>query len=382
MTEVWDVIVIGLGPAGAMTAYLAARTGRRVLAVDRALFPRDKVCGCCVSHRALRVLQACGLKPNWSAVPLRCVQLHAGRTRVILPLPGGLVISRCQLDFALLQHAQSAGAEIRTGCEARLGECQQDARIVHLLVPSQPPQQALADLIVLADGLSGTAARRTRESPWTGQVLRRFGAACHLPPEDYWQPGTVYLAYADGEYVGITRLADGQLLLAAAWHYRSGKPRSLSQCAAQVLRRCNLPIPQGLWQAVWKGTPPFRRPGVSAGERVLAVGDAAGYIEPLTGEGITWALESAWQLGQLLTRYPAWSPELAQAWQQYLTQELARRQRWARYISRLLDHPGLTRAALMGLRMLPACGQWLIRQLHDHADASASADFSVRSRPL
>lgn len=381
MNPVWDVVVIGLGPAGAVTAYRAARSGRRVLGVDRAQFPRDKVCGCCVSHRALHVLQACGLKANWSAVPLRCVQLHAERTHVVLPLPGGLVISRCQLDFALLQHAQSAGAEVRTACEARLGECQRNARIVHLLVPSQPPQQVLADLVILADGLSGTAARRTRESPWPGQALRRFGAACHLPPDHYWQPGTVYLAYADGEYVGITRLADGQLLLAGAWHYRSGKPHSLSQRAARILRRCGLPEPEGLNEAVWKGTPPFRRPGASAGDRVLAVGDAAGYIEPLTGEGITWALESAWQLSQLLTRYSGWSPELAWVWQQYLTQELAHRQRWARYISSLLDHPGLTRAVVLGLRMLPACGRWLIRQLHDHADASASADLSVLSRP-
>src|SRR5215212_4439345 len=60
-TELWDAVVIGAGVAGSIAAYQLARSGARVLLVDRATFPRDKVCGCCLNAHALRALEECGL---------------------------------------------------------------------------------------------------------------------------------------------------------------------------------------------------------------------------------------------------------------------------------------------------------------------------------
>lgn len=135
MSYVWDVVVIGLGPAGAATAYQAASCGLRVLGIDRAIFPRDKVCGGCVSHRALPYLKAIGAGPNVyrNSLPLRWAELRAGSVRTRLSLPAGLIISRHDLDIALLQKAQAAGAEILTGYEARIGEYNRGSRRVQLI---------------------------------------------------------------------------------------------------------------------------------------------------------------------------------------------------------------------------------------------------------
>ena len=95
--RLWDAAVVGAGPAGAMAARELARRGAAVLLVDRARFPRYKVCGGCLNPRAVRVLQRAGLGElvgRLGAVPLTTLRLAARGAHADIPLPPGAGLSR------------------------------------------------------------------------------------------------------------------------------------------------------------------------------------------------------------------------------------------------------------------------------------------------
>ncbi len=108
----WDVIVVGAGPAGSATALLLAKKGYDVLLLDKATFPRDKLCGEYVSPGAVRVLDRFGALPAVQAVaqPISGMQLTSpeGTTFMALHPPKihGLALSRRTLDHLLLEHAK------------------------------------------------------------------------------------------------------------------------------------------------------------------------------------------------------------------------------------------------------------------------------------
>ena len=107
----WDAVIAGAGPAGAVTALQLARRGCSVLLIDRSTFPRWKVCGCCLNGATLDALSALGLEhvvrgPN---VPrLRRMRLAVGSGSAVLPLRGGVALSREALDTALIRAAVDA----------------------------------------------------------------------------------------------------------------------------------------------------------------------------------------------------------------------------------------------------------------------------------
>src|SRR5262249_29622163 len=111
--RLWDVIVVGAGPAGALAARELARRGLAVLLVDQASFPRGKGCGCCLSLRTLSRLASVGLGDlpvRLGAVPLHEFCVAAAGRRAVVPLPGGAALSREALDAALVEAAAAAGA--------------------------------------------------------------------------------------------------------------------------------------------------------------------------------------------------------------------------------------------------------------------------------
>lgn len=119
-----DVVVVGAGPAGSAAATTLARAGLDVVVVDRATFPRDKICGDGLTTGALRRLESLGLDPavvtDWQDVSECRIRSPRGR-EVVLPLPDGpgrfaAVAPRRQLDAALVDLARAAGAEVLEGC--------------------------------------------------------------------------------------------------------------------------------------------------------------------------------------------------------------------------------------------------------------------------
>ena len=108
----WDVVVVGAGPAGSMAARSTAKLGLRVLLIDRARFPRSKVCGCCVNRAAMGLLHPHERDFIESeAVSLQSYVLASGGQVARVPLSGGIAISRDRLDSHLIVAAIQSGAQ-------------------------------------------------------------------------------------------------------------------------------------------------------------------------------------------------------------------------------------------------------------------------------
>lgn len=116
-----DCVVVGAGPAGSVLAHGLARKGLRVVLVDREVYPRWKVCGCCLGARGVFVLRDRGLGAVVDSLGGRRpshLDLRIDAQRTALPLSGPLVVSRTALDAALLAAARDAGVTVLEGWSA------------------------------------------------------------------------------------------------------------------------------------------------------------------------------------------------------------------------------------------------------------------------
>ena len=397
----WDAVVVGAGPAGALAARGLALSGVRVLLVDKVAFPRWKVCGCCLNGNAMRTLANIGLATltdRLGACPLQDITLATGRRKATLSLPAGVAVSREAIDAALIDEATSAGARFMPGVTAAWqGDtpAQVTLQLTKTRATSNTPQtdvarpntihavttrQVTAQLVIAADGL---AAGFTRHLPGVRMHLcrhSRIGAGVTLAKEtsntnDY-PTGRIHMAIAAGGYVGVVRLEDHRLNVAAAIDV--GLVRStggVGPAAEALLRSTCLPPIDSLRDAHWKGTPPLtRRHSAPADARVFVIGDAAGYVEPFTGEGMAWAMADAAALTQCLTQnlVPRGSSTDADqiqiglkeaqrrwcAWRRGPT----RRRRWrCRLLTSALRYPVATSAGLWILQRWPTLARPCVR---------------------
>jgi menaquinone-9 beta-reductase len=341
-----DVLVIGAGPAGSVAARELARRGVAVRLVDRALFPRPKVCGCCLNAAAVNTLRRLGLGSVLAAgVPLRAVRVAAGRHSARVKLPGGVALSREAFDVALVAEAVKAGAEFRPGVTARLNDALAAARVV-----------------VVASGLGG--------SDTAPEVGSRIGAGVAVAADavpEFFTSGTIFMATARGGYVGLVRVEDGRLDVAAAFDVDFVRAEGGPGPAAEaILREVNWPRIPALAELPWKGTPALTRCAKAlAGERWFAVGDAAGYVEPFTGEGMAWAVLSAAAAAPLAARaVQGWEPSLAHEWSATHRRIIGKRQRVCRVVARVLRSPVLTTVAVRALSMLPGLSRPVVASLN------------------
>jgi flavin-dependent dehydrogenase len=358
----WDVLVIGAGPAGAVAAREAARRGARVLLVDRAAFPRGKVCGCCLNGNALASLAAAGLNDlpaRLGAIPLESVRITTGGQEMVLSLPGGVSVSREAFDTELVRGAIAAGAAFLPNTTATLCEALSDGRLVRLGDAS-----AKARVVIAATGLHG---RFSADEPIV-QRGSRIGAGVALDQApDFYEPGTIYMATGRAGYVGLVRLEDGRLDAAAALDAaavrKAGGPGAV---AAKVLAETGWPAIGGVADVRWKGTPPLtRRPQRLAGERWFAVGDAAGYVEPFTGEGMAWAVASGLAVAPLaIAAAHGWKDQFIRLWEREHRRVVGRRQWACRVVAAGLRSPRMTRAAVRILARVPALALPVVRHLY------------------
>ena len=369
----WDVVVVGAGPAGALAARQLARLGCSVLLVDKATFPRWKVCGCCVNQRALGTLEAVGLgrlPAALGAALLHSFHLAGWKRQAVMPLPGGVSLSREVFDAALVRAAVEAGAEFLPNTQAMLGGSTAQLRIVQL---RHGDQELLveATLVLAANGLGGKLLAGEEDFEVRLAPSSRIGAgtiAAEAPA--FYAPGTIYMACGEQGYVGLVRLEDGRLDIAAAFD-ADGVRRAggLGEVAAAILDNAGFPAIKWLTELSWRGTPPLtRRASRLGGHRAFVLGDAAGYIEPFTGEGMAWALASGAGVAPFARRAIAsWDPDLVMRWSVHYRGSVVRRQRVCRTVARCLRRPRLTRTLIATLDWLPALARPLIRYLNASA---------------
>jgi len=386
----WDVLIVGAGPAGAMAAYELAHRSLRVLLVDRSVFPRPKVCGCCLNGQALAILNARGLG-SWlsqlGAVPLRHLLLAAGGHRALLALPAGAALSRQALDTTLVNAAVEKGAAFLPHTNATLGSV---TRAAHEVILRSGRNQVLAKaaVVLAADGLAGSFSTKrspVEVAPLECVVHRRFGLNPKRRPMPHskdsrigaaviiergptvYEPGVIYMACGVGGYVGLVRLEDGGLNIAAAFDSQALRTAGhAGHLAASILHEAGLPPVPEMLQLSWKGTPRLtchaRR---LAAERLFLLGDAASFVEPFTGEGIAWAFRSAIAVAPLTGRaVQSWQPDLEREWTEIYRREVERRQTICRLTAGLLRRPRLTTMVVQLLAFLPFLSSAVLRQLN------------------
>ncbi len=184
-----SVIVVGAGPAGSIAALLLARAGWRVHLVEQHRFPRDKVCGECLSALGIEVLARSGLDAvvrGWGAIPLRYTRLHAATGEsVTLPLPREMWgISRHVLDQVLLLEAARAGATVLQPARCEGIERADGRSVVRLrdlvtnhVTEHQPDWVIVAD-ISLFEGYTFLTARRCARG-WLAEQDRAQEGRAH-----------------------------------------------------------------------------------------------------------------------------------------------------------------------------------------------------------
>jgi flavin-dependent dehydrogenase len=369
----WDAVVVGAGPAGALAARELAHSGATVLLVDKAAFPRWKVCGCCLNGQTLAVLRAVGLgalASGLGAVPLERFRLGSRGRHADLPLAGGVALSREALDAGLIQAAIRAGVAFLPQTQATLGLWEAAARTVALRQAVDSVRVATR-LVVAADGLGGRLLSGETDADVVTERGSWIGAGAVAPTApDAFGPSTIFMACGRGGYVGLVRLEDGRLNVAAAFDPDLLKHRHHpSQAAATILQEAGFPPLPGLPELAWRGTPALtRRATQLAYPRLFVIGDAAGYVQPFTGEGIAWALAAGQAVAALAARgLRQWHPGLEAEWDALYRRTIASRQQTCRAFMRVLSHPMLTTAAVAVLSHWPALAGPVLRRIHQAA---------------
>lgn len=283
-----DVLVVGAGPAGSATAIRLAQAGTSVLLADKALFPRDKPCGGGLTGRALRQAP-CDVSPVVEHVVDRfALRLRHGRSfarRHSRPLIH--MTQRRRLDAFLAEHAAAVGATVRLRARVEQIEAGDDG--VAALVGGERVE---ASYLVGADGANGVVARSTGldGSIVRGVALEGNAAWPLLDRARYEGTAWIELGTVPGGYGWVFPKGDHANIGVGGWGSEGPmlRERLAALCHAHD-------VDPGALTDVKGHRLPMRRltGGVPARGPVLLVGDAAGLVDPLSGDGIYEAFTSA-----------------------------------------------------------------------------------------
>jgi len=375
-----QAVVIGGGPSGALSALGLSRLGWDVLLIERAARGRVKTCGHCLNPRSAAALERFGLLDEVRAIAvgrtgrLR-VHLENGR-RIESDLRGrggghGWLGERSALDALLQDAAGAAGAEIVRGEAARVESTgSDDAPAVVSIGRAGSSRRVRTDLVVGADGLRSGVARAAGLARDAQRVGRKFGfsldAAWRADSRDECA-GVVEMFVTRGAYVGVVRqdggVAHAAGLVGAAWRERRG-PGAVMDAFRERFAAFDAIVGEVCSEAVGAGPMACLALAPARG-RVALVGDAAGYHEPFTGEGMAWAMESASALVDVAGAASpgAWSEGRSTAYARAWRRVVGRRQRVCRLAAWMLERPALLGVIGSGRGGASAAASALVRRV-------------------
>jgi len=362
--RMWPVVVVGGGVAGTCVAAGIAARGIGVLLIDKGRAPRNKTCGCCMNLRAMRGLERLGLlepvlalnPPTLSGMILLRGTAHA---RIPFPKQGGhapIAVSRLALDRVLVASAISRGAHFLGESRVISSRLEGDHRIVRVRASDGQSVVLRAGIVVACDGLGSALAREAGldlpqvESGKIGASTILDSAAFSLATDQ------ITMATGNAGYVGVVALEDGRWNVAAAMHADAAKV-GISESVSRLLSDCGIAGPD-LGQIKWTTCPRLgREVSKPWAERLLLAGDSSGYIEPITGEGMAWAVAAAESAAAIAAE--PWRDASGKAYARAWTRRVASSRKAVRGASALLDHSWIAKGAIRTLGAIPSAGRVL-----------------------
>ncbi|WP_040792713.1 geranylgeranyl reductase family protein [Nocardia paucivorans] len=358
-----QVLVVGAGPAGSASAAWAARAGRDVLLLDAAVFPRDKTCGDGLTPRATAELEQLGLGEWVRAHTVNHGLRMTGFGReALLPWPGGSfptygsAIPRTELDDKLRETAVKSGAKALDGTKV-VAVSRDGDRVSGVTVRSGDTTHEIAcETLVVADGVRSPVGKMLGRT-WHRRYAYGVAARAYISSDrsdDQWITSHLELRDADNAlvpgYGWVFPLANGEVNIGVGSLATERRP---SHIALKPLLEHYTALRRDEWQL----TGPLRAVASAllpmggavstiAGRNWALVGDAAGCVNPLNGEGIDYGLEGGHMLAPLLDE-----PDLTRVWPELLRARYGRTYSVARRIAGLATHP----------RMVPTGGPPVMR---------------------
>ena len=347
----YDLIVVGAGPAGSACAITAARSGARVLLLEKDRFPRQKVCGEFVSSESLALLHGLLVDSQFHSCPqMSSSRIFLDNKTITLPVsPPALSIPRFDLDAALFHTAQHAGVTAKEDVAV--------SEVRH----SRIFQVATEETTFSAKAVINATGRWSKLTQFDAAGKEKWlGLKAHFTEPEPAQ--SVDLYFFPGGYCGVTPV--GPNSINACTMVRADIAHTLEEVFAKEPR---------LWQRsrCWKPLFPtvttsplyFREP-VAESDGMLLAGDSAGFIDPFAGDGISLALQSGTLAAESISPFLRGACSLQQAQQQY---QAAYRKRFApafrnaARLRRALSAPKWVRGAALTLAGIPAVGRMLVR---------------------
>jgi menaquinone-9 beta-reductase len=322
-TESWDLVVVGAGPAGASTALAAlhADPALRVLLLDRSDFPRDKSCGDGIAphvFEALAGIDVTGVEDGWT--PLTRLELARGDQSVARPMARPVyVIPREVFDARLVERAVARGATFRRQRVTSVD----DLPYAGVVIGADGAHSVLRAHLGLGTGRRALAIRGYAPTPAgrRGTQVIRYG--------DRRQPAYAW-AFDRGD--GLSNVGYGELLP------EDGDPPSRALLLDQLERLLPGSVADG---DHWKGhhLPLSGWRWDQPDGRVLLTGDAAGLINPMTGEGIYYAIATGIAAGQSAVRAMREGTDPGALHRRAVRSRLGRHLKHTWVASRLAEHP-------------------------------------------
>ena len=344
MSERVDYAIVGGGPAGLAVAIFAALAGRRAVVIEKRQSPVDKACGEGIMPPGVVWLSRMGVRvaPN-AAHPFRGIRYVDGDVVAEADFVEGpgLGIRRTALSSAMRSRAAALGADVRQDCEAGAFTAHAD----HVVLETARGRIE-SRWLVGADGLHGRVRRGAGFEVAVGPC-RRFGVRRHfrLPP---WSD-LVEVHWTDGVEAYVTPVGPDRVGIALLWSAAGGRTGDYDTVLARFPElRARLGPAAACPETTVRGAGPFdvRVEPVARG-RVLLVGDAAGYLDAITGEGLSLAFASAAALvqataGEDASAYP-------RAWERLRRRHIA----FTRLVLWVAERPSCRRHVLRALSRSP-----------------------------
>ena len=375
-----DVLVVGAGPAGSLAAWRLARAGARVVIVDRERFPRPKLCGDTLNPGAVALLDSLGLAggPLASAPRLAGMLITGPRTSVTArygPGLAGLAVTRTVFDDWLLQHAIAAGAKFEAGVNVRAANVDTSGatpqvRGVALITRAGANVRMPALLTIAADGRASVVARSVRLARHPA-APRRWALGAYLSGvTDLSDLGEMHIR--GGSYIGIAPVGGGlaNVCVVADRTAVAGKARDVFWTRLRAEPELGGRFASAGLESPVTTTGPLAvncdAPGMNG---LLLAGDAAGFVDPMTGDGLHLAMRGALlaadeALAALERGTAAGAVARLGAARR---RALGRKLRFNRALRRLVDVPAALDVAGLGARVAPGLVRWAVRYAGDAA---------------